>query len=252
MKFLIKLLLIISTFVGVVLLQNNEVKKIEDKKSEKVDYFLEEEKIKAGLTLQNKMPTLGFNNLLADRLYLEFIQYFGDASARNKTGYSAVTEFFELVEKYDPHFIDAYFIFSTANSIYGAQPKKTVSILNDILSQISPETHPYAFNLWVQKGVDEMLFLGDNKSAENSYRKAAQWAMAIGDEKAAKRPLETAEFLSKNPDSKKARVSAWFSIFKGVFDDNTREQVLAQIRALGGDVLISPDGELELKLPEKD
>lgn len=219
-----------------------------------VDFQKEEETLKTALALQKKMPTLGFNNLFANWQYLQFIQYFGDNTARDKTGYSAVLDFFELISNYDPNFVNAYFLLSTANSIYAGNPQKTVSLLNKILAQISPTIDPNAFVLWNYKGVDEILFLGDTKAAKNSYEKSAQWALMRGDESgktAAQRSLETAKFLETNPDSKKAQVAAWATILNSVFDDKTRQMAMDKIKSLGGDVIIS-DGKMQVKLPEED
>ncbi|HIK38188.1 MAG: hypothetical protein NZ901_10860 [Geminocystis sp.] len=220
-----------------------------------VDYFLEEKKIKMALLLRKKMPTFGYNNILADWYYLRFIQYFGDSPAREKTGYSAVADYFELISDYDPRFVDAYLILSTANSIYAGQAPATVKFLNKVLANISPEISPYAPYLWIYKGVDEMLFLGDIKAAKHSYEMAAKWALARGDEvgkEIAKRSLETAAFLGKNPDSRKARAGAWYTIFKNVFDEETKEKARLEVEKVGGKIVVLPDGSTQLQLPEED
>ncbi len=220
-----------------------------------VDYFLEEEKLKTALRLQKKMPTLGYNNILADWYYLRFIQYFGDSPARKETGYSAVADYFELISDYDPRFVNAYLILSTANSVYAGQAPVTVELLNKVLKNISPEISPYTPYLWIYKGVDEMLFLGDIKAAKQSYEMAASWALARGDEvgkEIAKRSLETAAFLAKNPDSRKARAGAWYTIFKSVFDKETRERARLEVERVGGKIIFLPDGSTQLQLPEED
>lgn len=254
-KSLIPFLLMAICGGGVVFFQQKYVKTNIEDKTIGVDYFQEEEKIKTALTLQKKLPTFGFSNLLANWQYLQLIQYFGDTPAREKTGYSLVTDYFELIGKYDPFFVNAYFFLSTANSIYAGKPEKTVEFLDRILAQITPEVHPLAFNLWTYKGVDEILFLGDIPAAQKSYEKSAEWALTRGDDIGkviAKQRLETAEFLATNPDSKKAQVSAWANILSSVFDDKTRQMAINQIRSLGGEVSISQDGNIQLKLPQED
>jgi hypothetical protein len=254
-KSLIPFVFIIFCGGGIVFFQQKYLKNNIDNQTRQVDYFQQEEKIKTALTLQKKLPTFGFNNLLADWQYLQLIQYFGDTPARNKTGYSLVTDYFELISNYDPRFVNAYFFLSTANSIYAAKPEKTVEFLNKILAQITPEVNPLAFNLWTYKGVDEILFLGDIPAAQKSYEKSAQWALTRGDDigkTVAKQRLETAEFLAKNRDSKKAQVSAWANILSSVFDDKTRQMAIDKIRSLGGEVNISNDGQIQVKLPEED
>jgi hypothetical protein len=254
-KSLIPFVFIIFCAGGIVFFQQKYLKTNIENQTREVNYSEEEKKIKTALTLQKKLPTFGFNNLLADWQYLQLIQYFGDTSARNKTGYSLVTDYFVLISKYDPRFVNAYFFLSTANSIYAAKPEKTVEFLNKILAQITPEVNPLAFNLWTYKGVDEILFLGDIPEAQKSYEKSAQWALTRGDDigkTVAKQRLETAEFLAKNRDSKKAQVSAWANILSSVFDDKTRQMAIDKIRSLGGEVNISNDGQIQVKLPEED
>lgn len=241
--------------MGIVFFQQKYVKTNIENKTRQVDYFQQQEKLKTALILQKKLPTFGFNNLLADWQYLQLIQYFGDTPAREKTGYSLVTDYFELISKYDPSFVNAYFFLSTANSIYAGKPEKTVEFLNKILAQITPEVNPLAFNLWTYKGVDEILFLGDISAAQKSYEKSAQWALTRGDDigkTVAKQRLETAKYLAKNPDSKKAQVSAWANILTSVFDDKSRQMAMDKIKSLGGEVNISKDGKVQVKLPEED
>ena len=65
-----------------------------------------------------------------------------------------------------------------------------------VLTNIDPNKSSYASYLWTYKAVDEILFLGDTKAAEKSYRMAANWASKRGDEEGnliARRNLETAE-----------------------------------------------------------
>ncbi|WP_231933110.1 hypothetical protein [Geminocystis sp. NIES-3708] len=241
--------------MGIVFFQQKYVKTNIENKTTQVDYFSQEEKLKTALTLQKKLPTVGFNNLLADWQYLQLIQYFGDTPARDKTGYSLVTDYFELISNYDPSFVNAYFFLSTANSIYAGKPEKTVEFLDKILPQITPEVNPLAFNLWTYKGVDEILFLGDISAAQKSYEKSAQWALTRGDDigkSVAKQRLETAQYLAKNPDSKKAQVSAWANILTSVFDDKSRQMAMDKIKSLGGEVNISKDGKVQVKLPQED
>lgn len=252
---ILSFLIVILTGLGIFSLQEsytqNNIANIDKQK----DYFLQEEKLETSLTIQNKIPTLGFDNLLADWQYLQFIQYFGDTPVREKTGYSLVTNYFDLIAKYDPFFVDAYFILSTTNSIYAANPKETVSLLNQVLSQLRPEINPNAFFLWIYKGVDEMLFLGNIEEARKSYEKSAEWALVRGDDEGkfiARRSQETANFLANNPDSKKAQVSAWITILNNAFDDKTRQMAINKIEELGGKVYFSENGKIEIELPQED
>ncbi|MDB9457527.1 hypothetical protein PN473_03725, partial [Dolichospermum circinale CS-545/17] len=63
---------------------------------------------------------------------------------------------------------------------------------------------------------------------------------------------KTAEFLSKNPDSKSARVATWAMVLNNKLDEKTRKRAIREIEALGGEVVTKPDGTNSIRLPEKD
>ena len=256
MKFLNKLFpisIIGLAITGIIWLQQ---KTLTDKKQSSAAIYTNDAKSdEVFLETQIRLPKMGFGNLLADWTFLRFIQYFGDAPARDATGYTLVPRFFQIVVDNDPHFIQALLMLSSANSLYAFQPKTTVKLLNQALTQITPKISDLSPYVWSYKGIDEMLFLGDNKSSQHSYEMAAKWALEQGgkDSKAvAERNQQTAKFLAKNPDSKKARVAAWMSIMENALDDKVRKQAFQEIRALGGKVEVTPQGNLVITFPEKD
>lgn len=219
---------------------------------ENIDYYQQEKTLATKIEFQNKIPDFGFSNLIGDWTYLQFIQYFGDGKAREVTGYSLVPEYFAAMVEQDPNFVPAYLSLSAANSIYAAQPQKTVDYLNKLLKYINPSKSPHASYLWSYKAVDEILFLGDTKSAENSYRMAADWARQRNDEQGeliARRNLETADFLATNPDSKLVRIGAWSFLLNHVHDDKTKKLIINEIKALGAKIVINSNGQLMIKPP---
>lgn len=193
-------------FAGILLLQNIYLNKITSKDKTEVDYTQEEQSIKVVLDLQKNLHSFGFDNLLANWNFLNFIQYNGDTEARDKIGYSLTPDFFETIVDRDPRFVQAYLILSTANSIYAARPDKTVPLLNRVIQSISPETSTLAPYVWIYKGVDEILFLGDIKAAQNSYDTASKWFGIQGNEYMSVQTRETAKFLATNPDAKKHKL----------------------------------------------
>lgn len=206
-------------------------------------------------SLQSKLPTLGFDNLVADWNYLQFIQYFGDNDARKATGYGLIPTFFEVVTKNDPNFIQAILMLSTANTMYALTPTVTVKMLDKAAQRIDPRFNTLAPYLWSYKGMDEMLFLGDVKSAQKSYEKAAEWALktnAPDKEALAQRNQETAEFLAKNPDSRKARIAGWTFLLSNPINKETQELAIKQILALGGKINLLPQGDIQVLFPEED
>ena len=49
------------------------------------------------LNFLKSMPSFGYDNLIANGVYLSYLQYFGDDEAREKTGYGLSPEYFEIV-----------------------------------------------------------------------------------------------------------------------------------------------------------
>jgi hypothetical protein len=237
-------------FAGILLLQNLYLNKITSKNKTEVDYSQEEQAIKVVLDLQKNLPSFGFDNVIANWNFLNFIQYYGDTEARDKIGYSLTPDFFETMVDRDPRFVQAYLILSTANSIYAARPDKTVTLLNRVVQSLSPETSPLSSYVWVYKGVDEILYLGDLKAAQNSYDTASKWFNAQGNEYMSVQTRETAKFLATNPDPKQAQIGAWATILSTTQEKRTQQIALDKIRSLGADVFISPDGKLQIRVPE--
>jgi hypothetical protein len=240
-------------FIGVISLQKQH-RSQNLLSSNKIDYSQKEQALKIALEAQKKSPYFGFNNLIADWNFLQYVQYFGDQQARQQVGYSLTTDYFQEIVRADPLFLEAFFRLSTANSIFAGRPEKTVSLMDQVLQFISPKHFPFAYLIWTYKATDELLFLGDIKAAQYSYEMAAKWAEARGDlfgKEAAIRPRETAQFLATNPDSKNAQISAWTMILSNVNDLKTKQYVFEQIKNLGADITITNDGRIEIKLPEQ-
>ncbi|MDJ0689345.1 MAG: hypothetical protein QNJ41_12625 [Xenococcaceae cyanobacterium MO_188.B32] len=234
---------------SIVSLQRNQLTAINQSHPEK--YAKQEQAQKIKLNLLNNIPTFGFSNLVANWAFLDFIQYFGDRPARNQTGYNLNSKYFKTIVKHDPHFVDAYLHLAPATSLFSGKPKTTVSLMTKGLQSISPES-PKSYLVWTYKGVDELLFLGDNQAAQKSYETAAEWAK-YHDDKISKiigdRARETADFLAINPDSKQAQVSSWMMIYSNSRDEAVKELALKRIEALGGELIITPN-TITVKMPE--
>jgi hypothetical protein len=235
----------IFLFAGIVILQKQYLKQQQIAKN--VDYNSEEETTKTNLAFQQKIPTLGFGNVFADWTFLNFIQYFGDEQARLKTGYPLIPNYFEAIVQKDPHFVQAFLILSSANSIYAGLPKRTVAFLNEALTHITPETYPLAHYLWLYKGVDEMLFLGDLKAAKKSFLMAEKWATQAKEEVTVKRTQEMIRFLDTNPDTKQAKIGGWVMVLNNAKDRKTQQYAVNQLRKLDAKVRIKADGKITIQ-----
>jgi hypothetical protein len=210
---------------------------------------------KLRLNLLKNTPALGFDNLLASWVFLNFLQYFGDDEVRDVTGYSLSPEFFEIIVDHDPRFLGAYIGLSTSISMYAAKPEKSVALMEKGLKSMSPQTPPKSYYVWRLKGIDELLFLGNAEAARQSFAQAAQWASTYADPESknvATISQRTADFLSRNPKSKFAQVAAWSMVLNNVTDDRTRKIAISHIEALGGQVIITPQKEVRIRLPPTD
>ena len=242
---------------GVAYLQNFELKKQEIKLSS-AEYVQEEEKTKLQIDLINNFPSFGFNNLIADWLYLQFIQYFGDTDARKETGYSLSPDYFKAVVKRDPRFVNANFKLAAATSIFAGFPEVTVALLRKSFEYVTPKTPSYpepAYYQWIYKGIDEMLFLADYEAAKISFTKGAEWAdleiTKPESKQIAANLRRRVHFLETNPDSITSRIGAWTLVLSVTSDEQTVLRVISEIEKLGGEVTIFPNGGVYVKVPEE-
>jgi hypothetical protein len=209
---------------------------------------------KTRLDLIKKIPTFGYDNLVANWVFLGFLQYFGDDEVRTKTGYSLSPEYFEIILKHDPRFRLAYLGLSTSTSMYAGMPEKSISLTEEGLKQLSPWLPDKSYYIWRYKAVDELLFLGNSQAAQKSFANAADWASKHTDEESkisAQVSQGTAQFLTRNPNSKYAQISSWAMVLENGVDESSRKRAVKAIEKLGGEVVSTPQGN-KIRFPEKD
>lgn len=237
---------------GISLIQIPKLQKLLINKQSIPVETLEKDLKKASLHLQllQNVPSFGYKNLIADWVYIDFLQFFGDNEARDKTGYSISPEYFKVILDRDPRFLEAYLSLSISSSLYGGIPDQTIALMEKGLKSISPQVPKRSYYVWRYKGTDELLFLGNAQAARTSFLKAAEWASADNDEESkqvASISDRTAQFLSKNPDSKAARVATWTMVLNNNIDEKTRKRAIREIEALGGKVIVNPDGTTDIR-----
>ena len=210
------------------------------------------------LNLIKKTPTLGFDNLIAGWTWLSFNQYFGDELAREQTGYQLSGKYFEIIVERDPLFLAPYLALYSSVSLFAGKPEQSVALMAKGLKSMSPKIPPQSYYVWRYKGTDELLFLEDIKSAQQSFAMAARWASAYTDpesQNVATISRRTADFLAGNPDKtqiRKAQEGAWALVVVNALntrDERTLKQTIRQIEARGGKVTITPEGRVSIKLP---
>jgi hypothetical protein len=207
------------------------------------------------IALFKKMPSFGFDNLIADSLMIDFIQYFGDHDARKATGYGLGLDYFDAIIDKDPKFFLAYFFLSVTGTVYSAQPDRSIAIMERGFKSMTPRSPENAYYLWRLKGTDELLFLGNAQAASKSMLTAADWANQIGDpesQRVANLSRATAKFLAKNPKSKLAQFAAWAMVIDNGVDVTAKKIAVQKIRELGGKVDLDSNGQIKLTPPPKD
>ena len=247
---------ILGAFAVVVYLQTPQLASLKQRKSlTKAVLGQQEAQLKAQLSIAKTLPTFGFDNLVADWHFIDFIQYFGDTEVRAKAGYGASMEYFEAMLDRDPRFLYAYFYLSSTGSLYAGQPEKSVSLMNSGLKSLSPKVPDRGYYIWRLKAVDELLFLGKVPDARNSMLTAANWARQSSTtegQNVARLSQGTAAYLARNPNSKQAQFDAWNMVLSAAVDDFVIKRAIVGIRSTGGKVTISPSGEFKVEAPAKD
>ncbi len=242
---------------GICLLQFSHMQKlIPNQKTaslETLEREINTEKVR--LNWLKQMPSFGYTNLIANWVYLDFLQYFGDDEVRAKTGYSLSPEYFEVILKRDPRFLEAYLSLSTSTSMYAAMPERSIALMNNGLKSLSPWVPSKSYYVWRYKGIDELLFLGNSQNAKQSFQQAANWANKHTDEESkqvAEFSQKTADFLEHNPDSKYAQIATWMMVLNNQVDEKTHQRAVVAIETLGGKVIKNPDGSTRIRLPKQD
>ncbi|MBE9111952.1 hypothetical protein IQ273_21325 [Nodosilinea sp. LEGE 07298] len=241
--------------MSLVPLQQQRLAKLQDRTAADQNLEQQDQATAATLTLAQKMPAFGFDNLMADWFFLRFLQYFGDDEARAETGYSLSPEFFRVIIPNDPYYRMFYLFLSGSTSNFAAKPEQSVALTAQGLERLTPAFPSDGFYIWRYRGVDELLYLGDAEAAQKSYRIAADWASQSSHPDApfvAENSQRTADFLARNPLSKQAQVNAWASVLSTAFDDDTRQRAIDRIEELGGTVIISEAGEVSIQFPQDD
>ncbi|ACC83224.1 hypothetical protein [Nostoc punctiforme] len=249
--------IICVSILGIGLIQFPQLQTLIDRKQSASLETLEKEITSEHLRLNflKKMPSFGYENLIADLVYLNFLQYFGDDEVRDKTGYSLSPEYFEVILERDPRFLAAYRSLSISTSLYAAMPERTIALSEKGLKSLSPFVPEKSYYVWRYKGIDELLFLGNAKAAQKSFATAANWASNLSDTESqtiGNISRKTAEFLGRNPNSKYAQIATWAIILNSQVDDRTRKRAIREIEALGGKVFTTSEGSNKILFPPKD
>jgi len=183
------------------------------------------------LSLMSRSPSFGFDNVLADWAFLNFVQYDGDTATRKAVGYPLAPQYFDMITRLDPRFVDSYVFLSGIMSYQMGMPKEAIALMDRGTSALTPKDHPRAFLAWRLKGLDQLLMANDLKAAQSSYDQAGDWALASSDPSIREiGPFfkQTAEFIRTDPNNQTMLLWSWSTVYDQAFA--TRDQV-TQARA---------------------
>ena len=195
------------------------------------------------LKMLQTIPSFGFDNLIADWTFLKFLQYFGDDEARNVTGYNLSADYFDIVTRRNPRWVEIYPFLSVAVSYYQAKPEIAVQLIERGTNVLSPQIDPQAWRVWRNKGLDELLLLGDTTESARSHEMAADWVEGTPEgKKLAPMFRATADFLRRDPDSIPVRFAAWSAVYAQTNDKFVRMRARQALVKLGAVVQKDKDG----------
>ncbi len=205
-----------------------------------------DEKIDAVLSVGKSLPSFGYRNLLADLLWLRFVQYYGDVKARERTGYEFSYEYLNLITDRDPQFEKAYLF---ANLAVTYQMVRTDLSEKLLLKGIAH--NPNSYLIWQARGFLHFLYTGDLNKAAYAFRKNA--GLAVAQEGNAKQQwanywINIARSIElPNVDTRYTRRKIWEEIFNSASDKQTKRMAFAYLNTLG--VRVDRDGHLQEIFP---
>jgi len=204
------------------------------------------------LKMLKTIPSFGFDNLIADWTFINFLQYFGDDEAREVTGYNLSQDYFDIVTQRDPRWADIYLFLSTAISFYQGKPETAVNLMERGTRALSPQIHPQAWIVWRTKGLDELLLLGDIPDSIRSHEMAADWVEETPEgPKWAPMFRATVDYLRRDPDSVPVRFTAWNTVYTQTTDKLVRQRAKQALVKLGAQVQKDKDGKESFILPPR-
>lgn len=238
----------LTALIGVILIQRSQLDQ-PSQWAENPKQAEAQETLK--LKLLSRAPTFGFDNVVSDWVFLNFLQYYGDDAAREKTGYSLSPQYFDIVTRLDPRFTDVYMFISSAVSYQLGKPDLAIDLMKRGTAALSPQANPKAFQVWRFMGLDQLLLQGDVLGSIHSHEMAAEWVKGTPDEDLAPLFQGTAKFLRNDPNSLPVRVFSWGSIYEQaqmVGDQQTQERAKQAIADLGGKIF-ERDGKTVIQPP---
>ena len=202
------------------------------------------------LTALRQAPTFGFDAMIADWVFLQYLQYFGDDEARSQTGYELAGEYLSRVVELDPRFLNVYIYISPGVSYYAGQPERAVALMDRGMAALSPQLNPRSFIVPNFKALDQLLLIGDIPGAIASYETAAEWVQAPEFAGYDQRMRQTAAFLRENPNSVQAQFIGWNEVLQSAVDPIVRDRAVQGLLLLGAKPQRLANGQIIFTAPD--
>ncbi len=193
-----------------------------------------------------RLVSLGYDQILADVYWLDFIQYFGDTKARLADHYGRCYDYLSLVTALDPHFIQAYWFASFAVGSEQKRPDLASKIISRGLAVNQDNWYlPYI------AGVNEFINAKDDKAAAKYYRMAAKFpgsppwlgrqAQILDTDlpRLFKEIRTWHTVYASNPDglvrntARNKLIDLWRYVYRHTSDANSKKEVTRQLGELG-------------------
>lgn len=196
-----------------------------------------------------RLVSLGYEQLLADFYWLQFVSYVGDVTQRKMDRYALAVKYLDLITELDPHFTQAYWFAAIVVGGDAANPKRAAEIIDRGI-----EANPDNWYLPFIAGVNQYLFANDQVAAAKYYRMASKfphapnWLERQADilETEAPRLVKEAHIWSNIYDSAqdkrvkdRARDKAiwlWVQVFKSAPNETFRDKARTALRRLSVDI----------------
>lgn len=201
------------------------------------------------LAARRTTPTLGFEALIADWTFLDYLQYFGDDEARAVSGYGLAAEYLDHVTNLDPRFLFTYLFISPGVSYYQGKPERAIALMDRGIAVLSPQIHPNAFIVPKFKALDLFLLLGDVPGAIAAYQQTADWVDGTPFASYRLGLEQTIAYLQANPNSLQARYIGWSDVYQNAVDGVVRDRAAAELRSLGAKQIQQEDGSIVFAPP---
>jgi len=199
----------------------------------------------ATLLFGKYFPAFGYDNLLADFVWMRFAQYYGDQRSRQMSGYKLSYEYLDVITDRDPKFEKAYLAanFSVAN-------KMGRTDLAEKLLTKGVRNNPDSYLIWQYRGFLHLLYTGAPDKAAFSFKQNA--IIAVAREGNAKQAWgnywwQMGSYLESNQPSVWQLRTIWNEVFNSAPDGETKILALGQLKKLG--VVLDEDRKLHELYP---